>query len=140
MSPRFPTRLHAQAGAIPGLHPRLHAGARPAAGRSRSTTILSGDAAFSPPNGAYARTQRANPTPTRHSPEHQATGRSRSAAAPARQPRSTRQILCAEVLARLLPRAADAWGAQARQPMAAVTAPARVAAQHQSLLHLSYFQ
>src|SRR6266849_1141288 len=40
MSPCFPTRLHAQAGAILGLHPRLHAGARPAAGRSRFAMIL----------------------------------------------------------------------------------------------------
>src|SRR6266853_707050 len=84
MSPRFPTRLYAQAGAIPGLHPRLHAGPRPAAGRSRSATILSGDAAFSPPDGANARTQRADPTPTRDSPEHRGAGRSRSAAAAAR--------------------------------------------------------
>src|ERR1700676_4555899 len=99
MSPRFPTRLHAQAGPIPGLHPCLYAGAWPAAGRSRSATILSGDAAFSPPNGAHPRTQRADPTPTRHRPEHRGTGRSRSAAAPTRQPQSTRQILCAEVLA-----------------------------------------
>src|SRR6266568_7208948 len=68
MSPCFPTRLHAQAGAILGLHPRLHAGARPAAGRSRFATILPGDAAFSPPDGAHARTQRPDPPSARHRP------------------------------------------------------------------------
>src|SRR5216684_4750661 len=111
MSPRFPTPLHAQAGAIPGLHPRLHASAWPAAGRSRSATILSGDAAFSPPNGAHARTLRAYPTPTWNSPKHRGPGRSRSASALARQPRSTRQILCAEVLAALYaaPQVSQKW-------------------------------
>src|SRR6266446_2247909 len=99
MSPCFPTRLHAQAGAILGLHPRLHAGARPAAGRSRFATILPGDAAFSPPDGAHARTQRPDPPSARHRSEHQGVGRSRSTAALTRQLRSTRQILCAELLA-----------------------------------------
>src|SRR6266446_2844851 len=98
MSPCFPTRLHAQAGAILGLHPRLHAGARPAAGRSRFATILPGDAAFSPPDGAHARTQRPDPPSARHRSEHQGVGRSRSTAALTRQLRSTRQILCAELL------------------------------------------
>src|SRR5258708_17305454 len=98
MSPCLPTRLHAQAGAILGLHPRLSAGARPAAGRSRFATILPGDAAFSPPDGAHARTQRPDPPSARHRSEHQGVGRSRSTAALTRQLRSTRQILCAELL------------------------------------------
>jgi hypothetical protein len=77
---------------------RLHAGARPAAGRSRFATILPGDAAFSPPDGAHARTQRPDPPSARHRSEHQGVGRSRSTAALTRQLRSTRQILCAELL------------------------------------------
>src|SRR5580693_9389129 len=76
----------------------LYAGDRPTAGRSRSATILPGDAAVSPSNGDHAGTQRADPTPPRDSPKHRGAGRSRSATAPPCQSRSTRQFFCAEVL------------------------------------------
>src|SRR4029077_13549639 len=92
------TGLHAQAGAVFSFHPRLHAGDRPTAGRSRSATILPGDAAVSPPDGDHARTHWLDPTPPRHSPKHRAAGRSQSSTAPPRQSRSTRQFFCAEVL------------------------------------------
>src|ERR1700736_5358481 len=98
MSPRFRTGLHAQAGAVFSFHPRLYAGDRPTAGRSRSATILPGDAAVSPSNGDHAGTLRADPTPPRDSPKHRGAGRSRSATAPPCQSRSTRQFLCAEEL------------------------------------------
>ena len=90
--------LHAQAGAVSSLHPCLYAGDRPTAGRSRSATLLPGHPAFGPPDGAHPRTQRADPTPTRHRSQHRGTGRTRSTAAPSIQPRSTRHILCDEVL------------------------------------------
>jgi len=43
-------------------------------------------------------TQRPDPPSARHRSEHQGVGRSRSTAALTRQLRSTRQILCAELL------------------------------------------
>src|SRR5580700_4172886 len=98
MSPHFRTALHAQAGAVFSFHPRLHAGDRPTAGRSRLATILPGDAAVSPSNGDHAGTQQADPTPPRDSPKHRGAGRSWSATAPPCQSRSTRQFFCAEVL------------------------------------------
>src|SRR3954463_5385556 len=98
MSPRFRIGLHAQAGAVFSVHPRLHAGDRPTAGRSRFATILPGDAAVGPSNGDHAGTQRADPTPPRDGPKHRGAGRSRSATGPPCQSRSTRQFFCAEVL------------------------------------------
>ena len=86
VSPAFRARLHTQAGAVPGLHLRLHAGARPAAGRSRSATPLPRHAAFGPPDGAHSRTRRPDPTPTRHRPQHRGARRPRAAATPAAQP------------------------------------------------------
>src|SRR6185436_16647999 len=98
MSPRLRAALYAQAGAVFSLHPCLYAGDRPTAGRSRSATILPGYPAFGPPDGAHSRTQRVDPTPTWHRSQHRGAGRTRSTAATSIQPRSTRHILCAEVL------------------------------------------
>src|SRR3954453_15226716 len=67
-------------------------------GRSRSATILPGDAAVSPPDGDHAGARWVDPTPPRHGPKHRGAGRSQSAAAPPFQSRSTRQFFCAEVL------------------------------------------
>src|SRR5215213_7059328 len=99
MSPRLRAALYAQAGAVFSLHPCLHAGDRPTAGRSRFATILPGDAAVSPSNGDHAGTQWADPPPPRNGPKHRGAGRSRSATGPPPQSRSTRQFFCAEVLA-----------------------------------------
>src|SRR5215212_5193630 len=98
MSPRLRAALYAQAGAVFSLHPCLHAGDRPTAGRSRFATILPGDAAVSPSNGDHAGTQWADPPPPRNGPKHRGAGRSRSATGPPPQSRSTRQFFCAEVL------------------------------------------
>src|SRR4051812_35390398 len=107
MSPRFRTGLHAQAGAVFSFHPRLHAGDRPTAGRSRSATILPGDAAVSPPDGDHAGARWVDPTPPRHGPKHRGAGRSQSATAPL-------EYEClAAVLGRIaMPGSASSYGTQ----------------------------
>src|SRR5665213_1704687 len=98
MSSRFASRLHAKAGAISRLHPRLYARARPPARRSRPATALPSDPALSPPDGADPRTRRTHSPPIRRRAQHQSAGRARRAATPTANGRATGQILCAEVL------------------------------------------
>jgi hypothetical protein len=97
LSSRFPARLHAQAGAISGIHPRLYAGARPPTGRSRHATLLPRHPALGPPDGAHLGARPPDPATARNRSQHRTARRSRNLACPTKP---NRQNLCAEELGR----------------------------------------
>ena len=78
--------------------------------------------AFSPPDGAHARTRRTDPAPARRRPQHPAARRPASPATP-KPSTTTRQILCAEVLAPEGRPARDAGAAGARVLAAGLRPP-----------------
>jgi hypothetical protein len=57
-------------GPVSGFHLRIHAPARPAAGRSRNAAIFPGQRPFSSPDGAHARTGRVHSAPTGGRSQH----------------------------------------------------------------------
>ena len=61
----FSPGLHAQAGTVSRVHPRIHAGERAAAGAGRYPTILSADPTIGSSNAAGARTGQVDLTPDR---------------------------------------------------------------------------
>jgi hypothetical protein len=98
--PCLAASLHAEAGAVSGLHPCLHAGPRPAASPSRPATPLSRHAAIRAPDAAHARALTVDPARAGRRRQHRSAGPSRRFAAPTAQPRSTSQNRCAGVLVR----------------------------------------
>src|SRR5215467_7823452 len=90
--------LHAEAGAVSGIHPRLYAGARPATGRSRPAAPLSRHATFSPPDADDARARRPHPTSAGRRAQHTIVDRSQLTATANPEPRSTGQNHRARVL------------------------------------------
>src|SRR4051794_17625158 len=85
------SQLHRQAGSVPGLHPRLHAGPRPPAGRGGHAAPLPREPSFGAPDGAHAGAGRADPAEARSRPQHRGARGGRSPARPTLTP--TRQIL-----------------------------------------------
>ena len=83
--------------------PCLYAGAWSAGGRSRLTPPLSSLATFSPSDAGHPRTRRVDPAPARHRAQRPAAYRSQRLTAASTQPKSTRQILRAGVLAESRP-------------------------------------
>ena len=98
---RPPTRLHAQAGPVSGVHRRLCALTSAPAGRSRYATVLRRHPAFGPPDDSHPRTRRSNSTPTGRATKRRGPRPSRG---PTRLAGSTPtgHNLCAEVLVETL--------------------------------------
>src|SRR5689334_20695480 len=94
------TALHTEAGTVSGIHPRLYAGARSAARRSRFAAPLSRHTAIRAPDAHHSRARGTYPAPARHRTQHTIADRSRHTAAVIPQPTSISQNRCARVLVR----------------------------------------
>src|ERR1700750_823205 len=92
------TALHTEAGTVSGIHPRLYAGARSAARRSRSAAPLSRHTAIRAPDAHHPRARGTNPAPARHRTQHTIADRSQHTAAITPQPTPISQNRCAPVL------------------------------------------
>src|SRR5689334_2809799 len=91
--------LHTEAGTVSAIHPRLYAGARSAARRSRFAAPLSRHTAIRAPDAHHSRARGVYPAPARHRTQHTIADRSRRTAAVTPQPTSISQNRCARVLA-----------------------------------------